>query len=427
MASIVEEKGTNAWYSMDASDLLPKGFKHPGSPNNIFKKETDIMDVWFDSGSSHHSAFQKRFNVYPADLYLEGSDQYRGWFNSSISTGVALTNKAPYKQVLTHGFTLDGLGRKMSKSLGNTIDPIQVCNESGADILRLWVASVDYQADCRISKEIIAQNSDAYRKIRNTFRFMLGNLFDFNPSQDYIKYEDLPMEDKYMQCLLQDLIKHVQEAYQNYAFDEVSRTILSFMSNELSSYYLDYTKDVLYIDKANSHERRSIQSVIYDMTKALATLLTPLIPHTTEEVYKYLVGDKKLSIYLETMVKPKVLKGSEEIKTLFNQFMLLRNDCLKALENARNNKIIGKSFNAKLVIKPTEAMKEIIAQCNFPLSRLMIVSKLVIVDELEEGEDFETAKIFVAPADGVVCSRCWQVVDHVGEDELCDRCHNILN
>ena len=426
VADIFEEKGSNAWFELDAKELLPAGFTHPGSPNGIFRKENDIMDVWFDSGTSHHGAFRRTYNAYPADLYLEGADQYRGWFNSSISTGVAVTGVSPYKQILTHGFTLDGEGRKMSKSLGNTIDPIQVCNESGADILRLWVSSVDYQADCRISKEIIAQNSEAYRKIRNTFRFMLGNLFDFNPSTDIVDYEKLPEEDKYMMILLQDLIEKTHESYNKFSFDEVYRNILSYMTNQLSSYYLDYTKDILYIDKADSLARRSIQTVIYHTTFALATLLTPLIPHTTEEVYKYFVGDKKESIYLERMPKAVVYKDAEEIKSKYNKFLVLRDDVLKALENARNNKVIGKSFNAKLTIKPTPETKELIDSIHVSLQRVFIVSQLEITSNNIEGEQFETGTILVEPAQGTVCSRCWQVVHEVNEDELCERCANIL-
>ena len=426
VADIFEEKGSNAWFELEAKELLPAGFTHPGSPNGIFRKENDIMDVWFDSGTSHHAAFRKTYNAYPADLYLEGADQYRGWFNSSISTGVAVTGVSPYKQILTHGFTLDGEGRKMSKSLGNTIDPIQVCNESGADILRLWVSSVDYQADCRISKEIIAQNSEAYRKIRNTFRFMLGNLFDFNPETDAIAYEDLPEEDKFMMILLQDLISKTHESYNKFSFDEVYRNILSYMTNQLSSYYLDYTKDILYIDKADSHARRSIQTVIYHTTFALATMLTPLIPHTTEEVYKYFVGNKKESIYLERMPIAKVYSDSEEIKEKYNKFLVLRDDVLKALENARNNKVIGKSFNAKLVIKPTEDTKELLSSIKVNLQRVFIVSQLEITDEAINGEQFESATILVEPAQGHVCSRCWQVVHEINEDELCERCATIL-
>ena len=427
VASIFEEKGSNAWYEMEAVDLLPAGFTHPGSPNGIFKKETDIMDVWFDSGTSHHAAFKQTYNVYPSDLYLEGADQYRGWFNSSISTGVATTGVAPFKTVLTHGFTLDGEGRKMSKSLGNTIDPIQVCNESGADILRLWVASVDYQADCRISKEIISQNSEAYRKIRNTFRFMLGNLFDFNPETDCIEYANLPEADQYMMCLLSDLIEKIHNAYNNYAFDEVYRSALTYMTNQLSSYYLDYTKDILYIEKANSHARRSIQTVIYHTTKALATLLTPLIPHTTEEVYKYFVGNKEASIYLENMPVAEKYENAEELKAKYAEFMLLRNDVLKALENARNAKIIGKSFSAKLSIKPTESVQKLIDSMNINLQRVFIVSEFEVVNGELVGETFDSGVILVKPAEGVVCSRCWQVVPSVNEDELCPRCHEILN
>ncbi len=426
IADIFEAKGSNAWFEMSAEELLPKGFKHPGSPNGIFKKETDIMDVWFDSGSSHHAAFKKRFNAYPADLYLEGSDQYRGWFNSSISTGVALTNQSPYRKVVTHGFTLDGQGRKMSKSLGNTIDPIQVCNESGADILRLWVASSDYQADCRISKEIIAQNGEGYRKIRNTFRFMLGNLFDFNPLKDRIPYDELNKEDQFIECLLEELIKDAHKSYEDLAYADVYRNVLSFMTNQLSSYYFDYAKDILYIEKFNSHNRRSLQTVIYDLCFKIACLLTPIIPHTTEEVYKYLVGPHKESIYLEKMPQFIMHENSKFLIDNYSKVLLLRNDALKAMENARNEKLIGKSFTAKLLIDAKPDILKAIRSLDAPLQRLFIVSQLELVYKLEDGEEFETAKIKVMPAEGVECKRCLQHVDHVNEDELCDRCLEVL-
>ena len=255
---------------------------------------------------------------------------------------------------------------------------------------------------------------------------MLGNLFDFNPATDAIKYEDLLEEDKYMMILLQDLIAKTHESYNNFSFDEVYRNILSYMTNQLSSYYLDYTKDILYIDKADSLARRSIQTVIYHTTFALATMLTPLIPHTTEEVYKYFVGEKKESIYLEKMPQAVEYSDAEEIKAKYNKFLNLRTDVLKALENARNNKVIGKSFNAKLIIKPTQETKELIDSIHVNLQRVFIVSQLEITANEIEGEQFETGTILVEPAQGTVCSRCWQVVHEVNEDELCERCAAIL-
>ncbi|MFA7131303.1 MAG: isoleucine--tRNA ligase, partial [Bacilli bacterium] len=279
VANLFEQYGSNYWFEQPAEKLLPEGYKHPGSPNGKFTKETDIMDVWFDSGTSHQAVMKERLGAYPADVYLEGSDQYRGWFNSSITTGVALTNEAPFKTVITHGFSLDGEGRKMSKSLGNVIDPHDVMKEFGADILRLWAASIDYQSDFRISYDLLRQISEAYRKIRNTFRFLLGNTFDFDPEKDLVDYPNLPEIDQYMMCRLNQLIERVHQAYQRYSFEEVYRLILLYMTNDLSAFYLDFTKDVLYIELADSNARRSIQTVFYHNLGALTALLTPIIPH----------------------------------------------------------------------------------------------------------------------------------------------------
>lgn len=352
VADLFEKYGSNIWFEKDAKELLPEGFTHPSSPNGKFTKETDIMDVWFDSGTSHHAALKQRYGVSQADVYLEGSDQYRGWFNSSLTTSVALTGKAPYKTVISHGFTLDGQGRKMSKSLGNTIDPVACCNEFGADIFRLWVASVEYQADFRMSKELLKQVSESYRKIRNTLRFLLGNLADFDPEVNIVQYEKMFEVDQFMMCKLNELVKEVHESYNKYEFDEVYRNVLNFITNELSAFYLDFTKDILYIEAEDSLERRSIQTVLYNTLYSLITLLTPIIPHTTEEVYQYLPGKKLESVYLCDMVKSTYYINSDELMDKYEKLLKVRDDVLKALEVARNEKIIGKSLNAKVTFVP---------------------------------------------------------------------------
>lgn len=426
VAKLFEEHGSNVWFDLDAKELLPKGYTHKGSPNGIFTKETDIMDVWFDSGTSHTAALKARYGVHQADVYLEGSDQYRGWFNSSLSTSVAVHGCAPYKTVISHGFTLDGEGRKMSKSLGNTIDPLQVCKEFGADILRLWVASVDYQADMRISKDLIKQISDSYRKIRNTYRFLLGNLFDFDPEVDSIKYDKLSEIDRYMLIRLNQVVKTVREAYETYDFATVYRTVLNFMSVELSSFYLDFTKDILYIEEKDSLARRSIQTVFYETLKALVCLMTPIIPHTAEEVYSYMPGVKKESVYLESM--PKVVKYAkeEELSHKYGEFMSLRDDVLKALEVARNEKIIGKSLNAKVIFNPTPQVAKLILSLKVNFAQVFIVSSFEIVGSSIEGEQYDSGVIQVLPAEGECCARCWQIVDHIDEDGLCERCSKII-
>ena len=427
VADLFEKHGSNVWFEKEAKELLPEGYTHPGSPNGLFTKENDIMDVWFDSGTSHHGVLKLRHGITQCDVYLEGSDQYRGWFNSSLSTSVALTGEAPYKNVISHGFTLDAEGRKMSKSLGNTIDPIAVCNEFGADILRLWVASTDYQADVRISKDILKQISDSYRKIRNTYRFLLGNLFDFNPETDSVPYEKLGEVNQYMVCRLNQLIKQIHEAYQKYAFDEVYRLALNFMSVDLSSFYLDFTKDILYIEKADSLERRSIQTVFYQALYSLLTLLTPVIPHTTEEVYSYLPNKKQSSIYLCEMPDATHHQNEEELLSKYSEFMLLRNDVLKALEIARNEKVIGKSLNAKVTLNPTPKLAKLILSLDVNLAQVFIVSKFNVVGTHVEGSmTYDSGEIKVEPAEGHTCARCWQIVGSVDEDGLCERCKKIV-
>lgn len=427
VADLFEKHGSNIWFDSDASELLPKGYTHPGSPNGKFTKETDIMDVWFDSGTSHVAALKARYGVGQADVYLEGSDQYRGWFNSSLSTSVALNGEAPYKTVISHGFTLDAEGRKMSKSLGNTIDPLNVCKEFGADILRLWVASVDYQADMRISKDILKQISDSYRKIRNTYRFLLGNVFDFDPEKDMVDYNDLGEIDKYILIRLNEVIEDAFAAYDEYAFADVYRTVLNFMSNELSSFYLDFTKDVLYIDEKDSLARRSIQTVFYEVLKSLVLVMNPIIPHTAEEVYSYMPGIKKESVYLEAMPVAKHYDNEKEILAKYNQFMALRDDVLKALEIARNEKIIGKSLNAKVLINPAPRVAKLLIALKIDFAQVFIVSSFEVVASKLNGDTYDSGVIEIQPAEGVTCSRCWQVVPEVDEDGLCPRCRKIVD
>ncbi|MDG0959827.1 isoleucine--tRNA ligase, partial [Bacillus paranthracis] len=354
VADLFREHGSNVWFEREAKDLLPEGFTHSGSPNGEFRKETDIMDVWFDSGSSHQAVLEERDDLQrPADLYLEGSDQYRGWFNSSLSTAVAVTGKAPYKGVLSHGFVLDGEGRKMSKSIGNIVVPKKIMDQLGGDILRLWVSSVDYQSDVRISDDILKQVAEVYRKIRNTFRFLLGNLDDFKPSENTVAVAELREVDRYMLVKLNDLITKVKEAYETYDFAAVYHAIHNFCTIDLSSFYLDFAKDILYIEGANHEDRRAIQTVLYDVLVALTKLVTPILPHTADEVWPYIPGVTEESVQLTDMPEAVQLDGAEALKTKWDAFMTLRDDVLKALEVARNEKVIGKSLNASITLYPT--------------------------------------------------------------------------
>lgn len=416
VAKLFEQYGSNVWFEREAKDLLPEGFTHPGSPNGIFRKENDIMDVWFDSGSSY-MLLNRRGLSYPADLYLEGSDQYRGWFNSSIITAVATTGMAPYKTVVSHGFTLDGEGRKMSKSLGNTVDPIKVCNESGADILRLWVASVEYRADMPLSKDILKQVSESYRKIRNTLRFLLSNTSDFNPS-DSLTYEDLECIDKYMYIKLQRFIRQIKENYDNFDFGEVYRNVNSYITNTLSAFYLNFTKDILYIEDPKSNKRLSTQTVFYQILTALIRLLTPILPHTMSEAYDYLPYKEAEDVYLTDMPQED-MNLDTALEAKLDEFMKYQDMVLKALEEARSQKIIGKSFAAKLTITLDKKAEEVFADIRDTAAQLLIVSQL----EYRTGDTF---KVEVSPAEGATCARCWMIVPQVDEDELCPRCKAIV-
>ncbi|MFP7494162.1 isoleucine--tRNA ligase [Terribacillus saccharophilus] len=425
------EHGSNIWFEREAKDLLPEGFTSEHSPNGIFTKETDIMDVWFDSGSSHQGVLVNRPELQrPADLYLEGSDQYRGWFNSSLTTAVAVTGKAPYKAVLSHGFALDGKGKKMSKSLGNIVVPSKIMKQYGADILRLWVASVDYQSDVRISDEIIKQTSEGYRKIRNTFRFLLANLHDFDPAKDSVAHADMVEVDRYMLAKLSDLTKRVRQSYDNYEFADVYSAILSFCSVELSAFYLDFGKDILYIESADHPARRSIQTAYYEIVKALLQMLAPILAHTTEEAWSYVPGDKAESIQLTDFPEALEIADHDELLTKWDHFMKVRDDVLKALEIARSEKVIGKSLESKLTIVAKDDATKQLLQSISNLHQLLIVSEANVVDAADNAADYEHVAVSVEKHPADRCERCWVASDTVGQDEkhpeLCSRCASIV-
>ncbi|WP_288225831.1 isoleucine--tRNA ligase [uncultured Enterococcus sp.] len=435
VAQLFAEFGSNVWFEREAKDLLPEGFTHPSSPNGLFTKETDIMDVWFDSGSSHEAVLRQRDNLtFPADMYLEGSDQYRGWFNSSITTSVAINGVAPYKSVLSQGFTLDGEGRKMSKSLGNTIVPDKVIKQMGADILRLWVSSVDYEADVRVSMDILNQVSEVYRKIRNTMRFLLANTTDFEPSEHTVAYDELRSVDKYMLVRLNDVIKTIrEEGYEKYDFTQIYKTVVNFLTVDLSSFYLDFAKDVVYIQAENSYERRCMQTVFYQAAVALTKLLTPIIPHTTEEIWTYL-KEEEAFVQLAELPSYEEYPNQGELLDTWKAFMDFRDKVLKALEEARNEKVIGKSLEAKVTIYPNEQMAAMLTALDADLAQLLIVSpdSFSISKEAapENAAAFDDVAILVEKADGEVCDRCRQVRTTVGEDEklptLCASCAHIV-
>ncbi|OQQ75652.1 isoleucine--tRNA ligase [Ligilactobacillus salivarius] len=434
VAKLVEEHGSNIWFQREAKDLLPEGFTSEHSPNGKFTKETDIMDVWFDSGSSHQGVCAERdYLTYPADLYLEGSDQYRGWFNSSLITSVAYSGHAPYKQILSQGFTLDGKGRKMSKSLGNTIVPSEVIDKMGAEIIRLWVLSVDTSADVRVSMGSFQQIAESYRKFRNTVRFLLANTTDFDPAKDAVAFDEMESIDKYMTVLVNKFTKEILDVYANYEFMEIYKKLINFITTDLSAFYMDVAKDVVYIEAPDSKKRRSMQTVLYDVVVRLTKLMTPILPHTTEEIWKYLKEDEKYA-QLSEMPEVKHFNNEEKLVDLWNRFMNLRSGVFKALEEARNEKLIGKSFEAHVDLYVSNGVQADLDALNANVRQALIVSALDVHPLSEAPENAlkfnDEYAVVVEHVEGEVCPRCRMIKTDIGSDAdlstLCASCAEIV-
>ena len=427
VAKIFEVEGSNVWFYKDAKELLPEGYTHPGSPNGEFTKEMDIMDVWFDSGTSHQGCCALRDDLtYPADLYLEGSDQYRGWFNSSLITSVAISGEAPYKELVSAGFVMDGNGNKMSKSLGNVISPNDVGKQLGAEIIRLWSASVDYTQDVRISNDILKQVSETYRKIRNTFRFLLGNLFNgnFDNRTDLLSYDELEELDKYMVLKFEKVVAKVLDYYENYQFNSITTELINFFNVELSSFYLDYGKDILYIEAEKSHKRLSMLTVLYTVLSKSVRLLAPILSFTAEEVYDNMPYEDAESVHL-TDFPAKNLIDDEALEAKWDKLLEVRDDVNKALEESRNEKVIGKSLEAAVEIYSNDS--EVVELLNSVdnLHQLFIVSSVEVKEN--DGVAYDLATVKVTKAEGHRCERCWNIVEEVNEEGLCPRCASILN
>ena len=429
VAKIFEVEGSNVWFYKDAKELLPEGYTHPGSPNGEFTKEMDIMDVWFDSGTSHQGCCAVRDDLtYPADLYLEGSDQYRGWFNSSLITSVAISGDAPYKELVSAGFVMDGNGNgnKMSKSLGNVISPNDVGKQLGAEIIRLWSASVDYTQDVRISNDILKQVSETYRKIRNTFRFLLGNLFNgsFDNRTDLLSYDELEELDKYMVLKFEKVVAKVLDYYENYQFNSITTELINFFNVELSSFYLDYGKDILYIEAEKSHKRLSMLTVLYTVLSKSVRLLAPILSFTAEEVYDNMPYEDAESVHL-TDFPAKNLIDDAALEAKWDKLLEVRDDVNKALEESRNKKVIGKSLEAAVEIYSNDS--EVVELLNSVdnLHQLFIVSSVEVKEN--DGVAYDLATVKVTKAEGHRCERCWNTVEEVNEEGLCPRCASILN
>ncbi|MGT2828322.1 isoleucine--tRNA ligase [Streptococcus hillyeri] len=433
VANLFEEHGSIIWWKSEAKDLLPEGFTHPGSPNGLFEKETDIMDVWFDSGSSWNGVMNARENLsYPADLYLEGSDQYRGWFNSSLITSVAVNGHAPYKSVLSQGFVLDGKGEKMSKSKGNIISPNDVAKQYGAEILRLWVTSVDTDNDVRVSMDILGQVSETYRKIRNTLRFLIANTSDFNPATDAVAYDELRAVDQYMTVKFNQLVATIKSAYESYDFMAIYKAVVNFITIDLSAFYLDFAKDVVYIEATDSLVRRQMQTVFYDILVKITKLLTPILPHTAEEIWSYLEHEAEEFVQLAEMPEVETFANQEALLENWEAFMTLRTQAQKALEEARNEKVIGKSLEAHLTIYASAEVKALLENLSSDVAQLLIVSQLTVTEEEAPAEAicFEGVAFTVAHAEGAVCDRCRRVDTTTAERSyqatICDHCAEIV-
>lgn len=424
IAELVRKEGSNAWWNHTAQELLPEGYHNPHSPHDEYKKETDIMDVWFDSGSSWAGVLKERGLKFPADLYLEGNDQYRGWFNSSLILSVAATGQAPYRATLTHGWVMDENWQKMSKSAGNGIDPSKVANQYGADLLRLWAASVNYVADVRISESIIKTIADSYRKIRNTFRFLLGSLQD-GEGKPYLQPETAPELwplDRYVLAEWEDTKNKVLKAYDSYAFSSVSMMLTNFMV-ELSSFYLDFAKDILYCEAADASRRKAVQYVLYTLTYELCLLWNPILSFTMDEVYSYLPGAKKASPQLERMVQESHAYSADDLAE-YQSFLALRNGVLKALEEERAAGKIGSSTDAKAEIHtPDEKLVALFAHLDgAERARLFGVS--------EANVTLGEKSIAIEVDDDPVCERCRlhkkDAVKRENGAVLCTRCEDAI-
>ena len=430
VAELFRQKGSNAWFEMTAAEILPEGTVCKKCGGTDFDKEKDIMDVWFDSGSTHAAVLRERENLtFPADLYLEGADQYRGWFQSSLLTSVATNGKAPYKTVLTHGWVVDGQGRKMSKSLGNGILPSEVVEQYGADILRLWVASSDYHADIRISKDILKQLSESYRKIRNTARFILSNLYDFDPDKDMLPVSELYPIDKWALNKLNELIEKTEAAYNAYEFHQVYHAVHNFCVVDMSNFYLDVLKDRLYTEKADSKLRRAAQSAMYIILDAMTRMITPILAYTSDEIWKFMPhaanADASHVVY-NSMPEKVAVDVDNDFIVRWDKIHELRDLVKKSIEVAVNRKLVKTSLETAIKLSCTGDEYDFVKSVESELKDAFIVSGVEIVND----ESAKEVRIEVNKAEGGKCERCWTYSTTVGQDAenpcVCERCSKVL-
>ena len=421
IAELFGQYGSNYWFEHEAKDLLPEGYTNEKSPNGNFTKEKDIMDVWFDSGSSWNELKARGYD-YPCDLYFEGSDQYRGWFNSSLIVSTAVNGTAPYKEVLSHGYVVDSKGEKMSKSVGNVVNPMDIINVNGADVFRLWAMTSDFKEDLKLGPSNVKQVSDQYRKIRNTFRFLLGNInpTDFDPKKDMVAYDALESVDQYILVKLNDVVKEVRKDCEEYDYVDASKVLTNFMVNELSSYYCDFTKDILYCNAKDDTRRRQVQSVYWQCTDALVKLWAPFLCYTTEEVWTHFNNDEAESVHYCHFPSVQEYANETSLKEEFNDLLNIRTDVMKALEESRSEKTIGTAQEAEVQLSlEASDVEKLEKGLNGSLAQWLIVSKATVTEASERS-------VKVVKASGTKCPRCWNYSEEADENGLCPRCHAVM-
>jgi isoleucyl-tRNA synthetase len=427
-AAVFDEYGADAWYERPAAEFVPEGLTCPSCGGTEFERERDILDVWFDSGSSHEAVLPFREELtWPADVYLEGSDQHRGWFQSSLLVGLGTRGRAPFKQVVTHGFIVAEDGRKMSKSLGNTIEPQDIIKDSGAEIIRLWVAMVDFREEVRVGRQILARVVEAYRKIRNTLRFLVSNLYDFEPS-GAVPLGRMQEVDRYAVALYADMARTVLDAYERYDFPAIFQVVNGFTTVDLSAFYADVSKDRLYTFSPDSPERRSAQTAMYIIADGLARLLAPILPVTIEELWKHLPGARERSVHMAEF--PRDVDGMRDpaLVARWKELLAARDEVNRVLETARQGRTIGNSLGAKVRLRARGATADLLERYRTDLPMLFIVSQLELEREAGDGPALE---VEVHRAAGEKCARCWRIVPSIssapGSEGLCERCVDALN
>jgi isoleucyl-tRNA synthetase len=439
---LFRKEGADAWYAHPIAELLPPGARCPQCGGTNLRRETDILDVWFDSGASHYAVLGYRPDLpWPSDIYLEAGDQYRGWFHSSLLVALGTHGAAPYRQVLTHGWVLDAQGRAMSKSLGNVIEPLEVIKTHGAEILRLWAASVEFGEDVSISAEMLIRLSEAYRKLRNTFRYCLGNLYDFDPAKDGVAANQLEEIDSWILVRTSELLERAQAAYNEYAFHKVYRGVYDFATVDLSAFYFDILKDRLYTAPARSIRRRAAQTTLYRIADALVRVLAPLLCFTADEVWTHLPAPhlREKSVHLAKYIPPASLcagLSEKHLQRLDNwpRLIALREVVLKALEEARQEKVIGGALEARVRLAVTGDFQKLVEDYRAFLPGLFIVSQVEFTPEPMEGASatgLAGVSVKIEKASGQKCERCWNYSEQVGRDKryptVCERCSAALS